>query len=88
MGLQEEVYVPGCYATRLVAKDFKQEYGIDFDKIFLPAIKMMTLRVMLGLVATENLELMQMDVKTSFLHGDLDEEIYMAQPEGFEKPSK
>ena len=44
----------------------------------MPAAKMTTLRVMLALVATENLELAQMDVKTSFLHGDLDEEIYMS----------
>ena len=49
---------------------------------------MTTLRLMLGLVATENLELVQMDVKTSFLHGDLDEDIYMQQPEGFAVPGK
>ena len=44
----------------------------------------MTIRTVLGLVAKENLHLQQMDVKTAFLHGDLDEEIYMRQPEGFE----
>ena len=66
------------YKARLVAKGFKQECGIDFNEIFSPLFKMMTLRVMLALVATENLELAQMDVKTTFLHGDLDEEIYMA----------
>ena len=44
---------------------------------------MTTLRFMLGVVAADNLELIQLDVKTSFLHGDLKEEIYMEQPKGF-----
>ena len=66
-----------------MAKGFKIEYGIDFEEIFLPMVKMTTLRMLLGLVATENLELVQMDVKTAFLHGDLDKDIYMQQPKGF-----
>ena len=49
---------------------------------------MTTLRMMLRLVAKENLELVQLDVKTAFLHGDLDEEIYMAELEGFAKHRK
>ena len=65
------------YKARLVAKGFKQQHGIDFDEIFSPVVKMMTLRLMLGLVAKKNLELVQMDVKTTFLHGDLDEDIYL-----------
>ena len=65
------------YKARLVVKGFKQEYGIDFDKIFSLVVKMMTLRMMLRLVATQDLELGQMDIKTTFLHEDLEEEIYM-----------
>ena len=71
------------YEVRLVAKGFRQEYGVDFDEIFSPVVKMTTLRFMLGVVAAENLELIQLDVKTTFLHGDLTEEIYMEQPKGF-----
>ena len=70
----------GTYKAQLVAKGFKQEYGIDFEEIFSPMVKVTTLHMMLGLVAKENLELVKLDVKTTFLHGDLNEEIYMAQP--------
>ncbi|MCO5599975.1 hypothetical protein L7F22_054082 [Adiantum nelumboides] len=76
------------YKARLVAKDFKQKKGVDFDEIFSPVVKMTTLRLVLGLVATEDLELNQMDVKTAFLHGDLEKDIYMVQPEGFEMESE
>ena len=65
------------YKARLVAKGFRQEYGVDFDEIFSLVVKMTTLRFMLGVVATDNLELIQLDVKTTFLHGDLKEEIYI-----------
>ncbi|MCO5597488.1 hypothetical protein L7F22_051566 [Adiantum nelumboides] len=49
---------------------------------------MTTLRTVLGLVAIEDMELVQMDVKTTFLHGDLEEDVYMKQPEGFEQPER
>ena len=71
------------YKAKLVAKGFQQEYSVDFDKIFSPLVKTTTLRFMLRVVAADNLELIQLDVKTTFLHGDLQEEIYMAQPKGF-----
>ncbi|MCO5588954.1 hypothetical protein L7F22_042917 [Adiantum nelumboides] len=71
------------YKVRLVAKGFKQNKKIDFDEIFSPVVKMTTLRLVLGVVAIEDLELIQMDVKTAFLHRDLDEDVYMKQLEGF-----
>ena len=76
------------YKARLVVKGFLQKKGIDFDEIFSPVVKMASIRVILGLVARLNLELEQMDVKTAFLHGDLNEEIYMEQPEGFKVSGK
>ena len=72
----------------MVAKGFKQQHGVDFDEIFSPMVKMTTLRVVLGLVAIEDMELVQMDVKIAFPHGDLEEDVYMAQPEGYEQPSR
>ncbi|GJX34125.1 putative RNA-directed DNA polymerase [Tanacetum coccineum] len=72
------------YKARLVVKGFSQKRCIDFDKIFSPVVKMGSIRVVLGLAASLDLEVEQMDVKTAFLHGDLDKEIYMEQPEGFQ----
>ncbi|CAM8887469.1 unnamed protein product [Rhodiola kirilowii] len=71
------------YKVRLVVKDFSQRECIDLDKIFSPVVKMSSIRVVLSLVASLDFEIDQMDVKTAFLHGDLDKEIYMEQPEGF-----
>uniref|UniRef100_A0A2N9IRB9 Integrase catalytic domain-containing protein n=1 Tax=Fagus sylvatica TaxID=28930 RepID=A0A2N9IRB9_FAGSY len=76
------------YKARLVVKGFNQKQGIDFDEIFSPVVKMSSIRVILGLTASLDLELEQMDVKTAFLHGDLEEEMYMVQPEGFEVKGK
>ena len=76
------------YKARLVAKGFRQQEGVNFEEIFSPVVKMTTLRCVLALVAQFDIELVQMDVKTAFLHGDLQEEIYMQQPEGFEEKGK
>ena len=72
----------------LVVKSFNQKRRIDFDEIFSPVVKMPSIRVFLSLAATLDLEVEQMDVKTTFLHGDLDEEIYMERLEGFEVKGK
>ena len=69
-------------------KGYGQKKGIDYDEIFSPVVKMSSIRVVLGLAASLDLEVEQMDVKTAFLHGDLEEEIYMEQPEGYVKKGK
>lgn len=81
--LKEQEGGKKIFKARLVVKGFAQKQGINFDEIFSPVVKMTSIRTILSIVATEDLHLEQLDVKTSFLHGDLDEEIYMAQPQGF-----
>eukprot|EP00253_Pinus_taeda_P028006 PITA_28006 len=76
------------YKARLVLKGFAQKEGIGFTEIFSPIVKISSIRVILGLVSTLNLECEQLDVKTAFLHGELEEEIYMEQPEGFIEKGK
>eukprot|EP00253_Pinus_taeda_P013210 PITA_13210 len=71
------------YKARLVAKGFFHKADIDSHEIFSPVVKIVSIRIVLALVALLDLELQQLDVKTAFLHGDLDEEIYMEQLEGF-----
>jgi hypothetical protein len=62
---------------------YSQVEGVNFGEIFSPVAKLTSIRVLMSLAATFDLEIEQMDVKTTFLHGDLEEEIYMKQPEGF-----
>ena len=76
------------YKARLVVKGFGQKKGIDFDEIFSPVVKLSSIKIILGLATNQDLEIEQLDVKTAFLHGDLEEEIYMQQPEGFEDKRK
>ena len=68
------------HKARLFVKKFWQKKGIDYSKIFSLILKMSTIRLVLRMVATENLYLEQLDVKTTFLHGDLEKDIYMSQP--------
>ncbi|RVW34552.1 Retrovirus-related Pol polyprotein from transposon TNT 1-94 [Vitis vinifera] len=71
------------YKARLVVKGFQQKEGIDYTEIFSPVAKMSTIRLVLGMVAVKNLHLEQLDVKTTFLHGDLEENLYMIKPKEF-----
>ena len=75
--LKEEYGEKKWYKARLVVKGFVQKKGIDFDEIFSPIVKMTSIITILILVVVEDLHLEQLDVKTSFFHGDFEEEIYM-----------
>jgi hypothetical protein len=79
---------PARFKAHLVVKGFEQMEGIDFNEVFSPVVRHTSIRFMLAIVALFDLELQQLDVKTAFLHGDLDEEIYMTQPEGFSAPGQ
>lgn len=74
--------------ARLLAKGFTQREGIDFNETFSPVSTKDSFRVIMASVAHFNLELHQMDVKTTFLNGDLEEEVYMVQPKGFLEKGK
>ena len=71
------------YKTRFVAKGFTQREDIDFSETFSPVSSKDSFRTIITLVAYFDLELHQMDVKTAFLNGDIEETIYMVQPENF-----
>ena len=75
--LKEEDGGKKRYKARLVVKGFAQKKGIDFDEIFSHVVKMTSIRTILSLVVANDLHLEQLDVKTTFLHGDLEKEIYM-----------
>lgn len=74
------------YNPRLVIQGFRQKEGIDFFDTYALVARISTIKLLLALAAIHNLVIHQMDVKTAFLNGDLDEEIYMKQPEGFVMP--
>ena len=82
--LKEEDGGKKRYMARLVVKGFGHKKGVYFDEIFSPIVKMTSIRTILSMVAVEDLHLEQLDVKTTFLHGDLEEEIYIQQPQGYE----
>ncbi|GJY71554.1 retrovirus-related pol polyprotein from transposon TNT 1-94 [Tanacetum coccineum] len=72
--------------ARLVAKGYRQEEGIDFEESFAPVARIEAIKIFIANAATKNMIIYQMDVKSAFLNGNLQEEVFVSQPEGFEDP--
>ncbi|XP_066163729.1 uncharacterized protein [Oryza sativa Japonica Group] len=73
------------HKARLVAKGYVQQQGIDFEEVFAPVARMETVRLLIALAANKGWQIHHMDVKSAFLNGDLEEEVYVVQPPGFSK---
>ncbi|GJY27484.1 retrovirus-related pol polyprotein from transposon TNT 1-94 [Tanacetum coccineum] len=74
--------------ARLVARGYRQEEGIDFEESFAPVARLEAIRIFLAFAAHMNMVVYQMDVKTAFLNGNLREEVYVSQPDGFVDPER
>ena len=76
------------YKARPVAKGYAQQHGVDYDETFSPVVRFSSIRVLLSFALQQNMHVHQMDVVTAFLHGKLEEEIYMTQPSGYSVKGK
>ena len=80
--------VPARFKGRLTAVGSRQRYGVDFDETFAPVPRSETVRAALSLMATLDMDIVQIDIKTAFLNATLDTPVYMTQPEGFVETGK
>lgn len=78
---------PDKYKARLVVKGYQQRSGLDYTETFSPVVSFNAIRIMLSMIAAQNMYSQQFDVKTAFLYGNLKEDVYMTQPEGFDDKS-
>ena len=76
------------YKARLVVKEYRQKEGLDYFDTYSPVTRITSIRILIALAAAHDLKIHQMDVKTTFLNGELEEEVYMEQPKGFMIPDK
>ena len=77
-----------CFKGRLVAQEFSQRHGVDYEEIFSPVVHFPSIRTLLAFAAKKKLHVHQMDVVSTFLNGELKEEIYMKQPPGYVQSGK
>lgn len=73
------------HKARLVAKGYKQKFGVDYKEVFAPVARMDTIRLVISMAAQHSWPIYQLDVKSAFLHGDLQEQVYIDQPLGYVK---
>eukprot|EP00268_Persea_americana_P008044 TRINITY_DN13089_c0_g1_i1.p1 TRINITY_DN13089_c0_g1~~TRINITY_DN13089_c0_g1_i1.p1 ORF type:complete len:530 (+),score=94.20 TRINITY_DN13089_c0_g1_i1:90-1592(+) len=71
------------HKARLVAKGYKQEFGVDYKEVFAPVARLDTIRLVVSMAAQNSWPIFQLDVKSAFLHGDLQEQVYIEQPPGY-----
>ena len=73
------------FKARLVAKGYTQEHGVDFYEVFAPVARHDTIRIVISLAAMNEWTILQLDVKSAFLHGKLEKQVFIDQPPGYEK---
>ena len=87
MGIYDQKNVAGSvkHKARLVAKEYVQEKGVDFEEVFVPIAKMKSMELLIALAVQESWKIHQMDVKSSFFNGELEGDVYVNQSPGFIK---